>query len=55
MTGQNFYCTSFRHSGAPKRRPARANSVRHRLTRQLFELLDRDLWWKTGRSPHPAL
>ncbi|MCL4720964.1 MAG: DUF3417 domain-containing protein, partial [Gammaproteobacteria bacterium] len=27
----------------------------HRPTRQLFEQLDRDLWWKTGRNPRVFL
>ena len=27
----------------------------HRPTRNLFEILDRELWWKTGRNPRVFL
>jgi starch phosphorylase len=59
MTGQQF---SLHVEPRLPERIARLNDLAanlwfswHRPTRQLFELLDRDLWWRTGRNPRVFL
>ncbi len=59
MTGQQF---SLHVEPRLPERIARLNDLAsnlwfswHRPTRQLFDLLDRDLWWRTGRNPRVFL
>ena len=59
MTGQQF---SLHVQPRLPERIARLNDLAanlwfswHRPTRQLFDLLDQDLWWRTGRNPRVFL